>query len=49
MNETIDVDIMVYLTDGYGEFGDKPDLDVLWLTTTNIKPPFGEHIQVGVG
>lgn len=49
MDEKIDVDIMVYLTDGYGEFGDKPDLDVLWLTTTNIKPPFGEHIQVGVG
>jgi predicted metal-dependent peptidase len=45
----VPVDIMVYLTDGYGEFGDEPECDVLWLTTTNVKPPYGEHIQIGVG
>jgi predicted metal-dependent peptidase len=45
----IPVDIMVYLTDGYGEFGDAPDVNVLWVTTTNVKPPYGDHIQVGVG
>lgn len=45
----VPIDIMVYLTDGYGEFGDKPEMDVLWLTTTNVKPPYGDQIQVGVG
>jgi predicted metal-dependent peptidase len=48
-DEKVPVDIMVYLTDGYGEFGDQPEVDVLWLTTTNQKPPYGEHIQVNVG
>ena len=44
----IPVDIMVYLTDGYGEFGEEPEMSVLWITTTNVKPPYGEHIQVNV-
>jgi predicted metal-dependent peptidase len=47
--QKVPVDIMVYLTDGYGEFGDQPEVDVLWVTTTNVKPPYGDHIQVGVG
>ena len=47
--QKVPVDIMVYLTDGYGEFGDAPEVEVLWVTTTNVKPPYGEHIQVGVG
>lgn len=49
VDNKIPVDIMVYLTDGYGEFGSEPECDVLWLTTTNVKPPYGEHIQIGVG
>ena len=44
----IPIDIMVYLTDGYGEFGEEPEMDILWVTTTNVKPPYGGHIQVNV-
>lgn len=47
--EKIPVDIMVYLTDGYGEFGSTPEVDVIWVTTTDVKPPYGQHIQIGVG
>lgn len=46
----VNVDVLVYITDGYGSFGDvEPDFDVIWLMTTNVKPPFGQTIQIGVG
>lgn len=48
-DKKVPVDIMVYLTDGCGEFGSAPEVDVLWVTTTHVKPPYGDHVQVGVG
>lgn len=46
----VHIDVLVYLTDGYGSFGDEePPFDVIWLMTTHLKPPFGEVIQIGVG
>jgi len=44
----IPVDVCVYITDGYGNFGDKPSMDVIWVMTTPEKPPFGDYIQIGV-
>jgi predicted metal-dependent peptidase len=44
----IPVDVCVYITDGYGNFGDKPSMDVIWVMTTAEKPPFGECVQIGV-
>lgn len=38
-------DYCVFFTDGYGEFGDKPPLDVLWVMTSDVEPPFGETIR----
>ena len=47
-DERIPVDVVVYLTDGYGEFGDDPGIDTIWVMTTHETPPWGSHVQVGV-
>ena len=42
-------DYCVFFTDGYGSFGeDTPSYPVLWVMTSDVKPPFGETIQVNV-
>jgi len=46
--ERIPVDVVVYLTDGYGEFGDDPGIDTIWVMTTHVAPPWGDHVQIGV-
>jgi|688.fasta_scaffold19238_14 predicted metal-dependent peptidase len=47
--ERIKPDYCVFFTDGYGEFGDvRPPYPVLWVMTSDVKPPFGETIQVNV-
>ncbi len=46
--ERIPVDVVVYLTDGYGDFGDDPGIDTIWVMTTHVAPPWGDHVQVGV-
>jgi predicted metal-dependent peptidase len=38
----------VYLTDGYGPFPPQPPYPVLWLMTTDVKPPFGEVVRIEV-
>lgn len=39
-------DYCVFFTDGFGEFGDDPKLDVLWVLTENsVNPPFGQVIR----
>lgn len=39
----------VYLTDGYGPFPKKaPEYPVLWLMTTDMKPPWGEVVRIEV-
>lgn len=47
-NERIPVDIVVYLTDGYGEFGGDPGIETIWVMTTHEVPPWGNHVQIGV-
>jgi len=46
----INPDYCIFFTDGYGEFGKKPDTsyNVLWVMTTDVKPPFGEWIRINV-
>lgn len=42
-------DYCVFFTDGYGSFGDDaPPYPVLWVMTSDVKPPFGETLQVNV-
>lgn len=46
-DESLRVDGLVYLTDGKGEFPNQaPDYPVLWVLTTDIKPPFGEYVKM---
>jgi len=38
---------LVYLTDGYGPFPKHPpNYPVLWLMTTDVKPPWGECVRI---
>ncbi len=38
---------LVYLTDGYGPFPEEaPDYPVLWVMTTDVVPPWGEHVKI---
>lgn len=38
---------VVYLTDGYGSYGDEtPDVSVLWLMTSGTIAPFGKTVKV---
>ena len=38
--------VLVYFTDGYGEFPPNPGYPVIWVMTTDIQPPFGECVRV---
>lgn len=42
------VDVVVYLTDGYGEFGPESRFPTIWVMTTDVRPPWGEFVQVSV-
>jgi predicted metal-dependent peptidase len=47
--QNIEPRAFVYLTDGYGPFPDKePPYPVLWLMTTDVKPPWGEVVRIEV-
>lgn len=38
---------MIYLTDGYGPFPkEEPPFPVLWVMTTDVVPPWGEHVRI---
>lgn len=40
---------LIYLTDGYGPFPDAPpDYPVMWCMTTDVTPPWGEHVRIEV-
>ena len=41
-----DVDLLVYFTDGYGDFGPPPDFDVLWVINSDVVAPYGKTIKV---
>lgn len=47
-DERIPVDVIVYLTDGYGEFGPDPGIPTIWVMTTDQRPPWGEFVQIGI-
>jgi predicted metal-dependent peptidase len=49
-NKRINPDYCVFFTDGMGEFGQKPNMayNILWILTTDAKPPFGECIRINV-
>ena len=43
-----DVEVLVYLTDGYGDqhlLDDSSSFDTVWLTTGNADFPFGDVIE----
>lgn len=46
----INPDYCIFFTDGGGEFGEKPSggYNVLWVMTTDVKPPFGECVRVNI-
>lgn len=40
---------LIYLTDGYGPFPPQPpSYPVLWVMTTDVVPPWGEHVRIKV-
>lgn len=41
-------DYIVFFTDGYGDFGEDKGLPVLWVMTSDVKPPFGEVVHINV-
>lgn len=44
--ENLNPRVLIYLTDGYGDFPNKePNFPVLWLIDSNVEPPFGEKMQ----
>lgn len=46
--ENVEPACLIYLTDLVGTFPDRePDYPVLWVSTTDIQPPFGETIRLG--
>jgi predicted metal-dependent peptidase len=41
-----DIDLLVYFTDGEGEFGPDPGFDVLWVINGSAKAPYGQTVTV---
>lgn len=39
-------DTLVYLTDGYGAFGEAPSYPVIWAMNTDVEAPFGEVVRI---
>lgn len=40
---------LIYLTDGYGPFpAEPPAYPVLWVMTTDVVPPWGEHVRISI-
>jgi predicted metal-dependent peptidase len=46
LNNKPDIDLLVYFTDGYGDFGKDPGFDVLWVINSDVKPPYGKVIRI---
>jgi len=44
----VDPDITVILTDLYTPFGDEPDFDVVWLSTTDQVAPYGHTVPYAI-
>ena len=39
---------LIYLTDGYGTFGNPPAYPVLWVITTDVQPPWGQCLRIEI-
>lgn len=37
---------LIYLTDGYGDFGEAIETPTLWVMTTDVEVPFGEVLRI---
>jgi predicted metal-dependent peptidase len=46
--EQVRVDVVVYVTDGFGSFGADPEVPTIWVMTSSRRPPWGDCVQVGV-
>ena len=46
--ERIPVDVLVYMTDGFGAVGEEPAIRTIWVMTTDQRPPWGEFVQVEI-
>lgn len=42
----LDIQCAIYLSDGYGVWGDPPPFPTLWVLTSDVKSPFGETIPL---
>jgi predicted metal-dependent peptidase len=42
----IDIDALVFFTDGYGDFGNAPEFDVVWAINSTVKAPYGQIIRI---
>ena len=42
----LEVDAIVYITDGRCNFPKERDIKTIWLITTDVVPPFGEYIKL---
>ena len=42
----IQIDCLIYFTDGCGDFGDPPDYPVLWIISGNAEVPWGRRCQL---
>lgn len=40
--------LVVYLTDGYGNFGRDPKLNIIWAINTTVKAPYGKTIKLEI-
>lgn len=45
-DQKIDPVCLIYFTDGYGPFPDKPRYPVLWGMTTSVTPPWGKIVRL---
>lgn len=43
-----DAECVVYFTDMYGSFPDRPDYPVVWAATTDVEGPWGQTVQIEV-
>ena len=41
-----DIDVLLYFTDGYGDFGPPPNFEVLWVLTSSVEVPYGKFIKI---
>ncbi len=46
--ERVPVDVIVYMTDGEGDFGQDPRIPTIWVMTTHVRPPWGHFVQARV-